>query len=116
MSARPTDLLCAMLVGLPAALAPAAILAETVTVNQKDRRFEIQHVEIVAGDIVSFTNDDRFLHQIYANSPRFSFDSAEQFPGEVVDVRFPREGAFEVRCGIHPKMLLKVEVSPAPEE
>jgi plastocyanin len=40
----------------------------------------------------------------------FSFVSNEQEPGRNVDVRFPVAGTFEVRCEIHPRMLLTVTV------
>jgi len=39
------------------------------------------------------------------------FDSDEQAPGDIVDVKFPNSGEFDVRCGIHPRMLLHVSVS-----
>ncbi len=112
MTTRATDLAAATIATLLATSLPAAVLAETIIVRQKDRRFETRYIEITAGDIVSFTNEDRFLHQLYTESPNFAFDSAEQFPDEIVEVRFPHEGTYEVRCGIHPKMLLEVEVDP----
>jgi plastocyanin len=62
------------------------------------------------GDTISFTNDDEFLHQIYVRSDRFQFESAEQTPGETIDVLFPVQGDFAVECEIHPKMHLAVTV------
>ncbi|MBV9749431.1 MAG: hypothetical protein JO157_11515 [Acetobacteraceae bacterium] len=101
----PTALVPAIL--LPAAL---ALAAEVVTVSQHGRAFLMRDVHIARGDTVHFTNDDDFTHQIYVSSPSFSYESAEQPPGEAVDVRFPSAGLFEVRCHIHPKMLLHVDV------
>jgi plastocyanin len=46
---------------------------------------------------------------IGVQSPSFAFESAEQPPGDTVDVRFTAAGTFEVRCHIHPKMLLHVD-------
>ena len=92
---------------LPAAL---ALAAEVAPVTQKGRAFSARDVQIVRGDSVRFANDDEFVHQIYVQSPSFSYESAEQPPGDAVVVRFPVAGTFEVRCHIHPKMLLHVDV------
>ena len=97
---------------VPAILLPAALAlaAEVVMVSQHGRAFAVHDVHIAQGDTVRFTNDDDFTHQIYVSSPSFSYESAEQPPGESVNVRFPTAGLFEVRCHIHPKMLLHVDV------
>lgn len=110
MSMRSTDGGLGLLFAASAFCAAAAWAGEPVTVVQKDREFGTKKVSISAGDTVRFTNEDEFLHQVYASSDRFSFDSAEQFPGDVVDVVFPQSGSFQVRCGIHPKMLMTVDV------
>jgi len=52
----------------------------------------------------------KFLHQIYVDSKSMSFDSAEQAPGQTISVLFAQPGTFQVRCHIHPKMLLTVHV------
>jgi plastocyanin len=92
---------------LPAAL---ALAAEVASVPQKNRAFVVRDVQIASGGSVRFANDDEFVHQIYVQSPSFSYESAEQPPGDAVVVRFPVAGTFEVRCHIHPKMLLHVDV------
>ena len=89
----------------------SATAAQTLTIAQKNRQFAKDKVSIVAGDTLRFTNEDEFLHQIYASSPGMKFDSDEQAPGDIVDVKFPNPGEFDVRCGIHPRMLLHVSVS-----
>lgn len=75
---------------------------------QRGRNFEVPRIAIAAGDTIRFTNEDEFLHQIYVKSADFTFDSAEQAPGQDIDVRFRNAGTYEVRCRIHPKMLLVV--------
>jgi plastocyanin len=77
---------------------------------QKGRAFAISDITIPRGDTVLFTNEDEFLHQIYVDSRNMSFDSPEQAPGQTIEVNFPRSGTFPVRCHIHPKMLLTVQV------
>ncbi len=93
------------------ALAVSTALAATVhTVAQKGRNFAVNEIVIARGDTIRFTNEDEFLHQIYVDSKDMTFDSAEQRPGQSIDVNFPQAGTFPVRCHIHPKMLLTVRV------
>jgi plastocyanin len=79
-------------------------------VAQKHRSFSPTVVTIQRGDSVDFSNDDEFLHQIYVDSKAMHFDSAEQPPGKMISVMFSQSGTFQVRCHIHPKMLLTVHV------
>ena len=95
---------------LPAALACAAMAAETHTITQKKRSFSQPEIAIAAGDTVRFGNDDEFIHQVYVDSPSFKIDTAESEPGNNMDVKFTTRGDFEVHCHIHPKMLLLVHV------
>ena len=95
---------------LAAAIAPNVPLAwaaDIYEVVQKNRMFQMKDLEIARGEMVRFINQDEFLHQIYVKSPDFSFESDEQAPGRNIDIKFPA-GTFEVRCRIHPKMLLVV--------
>lgn len=93
-------------------LVPVAALAANAThvIIQKDRHFNPSEVTINQGDNLTFTNDDDFIHQIYVKSPNFGFDSAERYPGQFITETFTRQGTFDVRCHIHPKMLLVVHV------
>ena len=94
------------------AVLPAAIaFAEAViNVSQKNRAFQVSTATLAAGNTLRFVNEDEFIHQVYVNSPQLSFESPEQNPGELIELRFPVSGTFEVRCHIHPKMLLTVNV------
>ena len=88
-------------------LAPATAFADDHVVIQKGRRFNPGEVTIRKGDTVTFTNDDEFIHQIYADG---LFDTDEKAPGQKLTESFPNAGTFEVRCHIHPKMKLVVHV------
>jgi plastocyanin len=99
----------ALAICLVAATATAAAAGDTKIVQQ-GRSFQPNEVTINAGDTLHFDNQDEFIHQIYVDSDVTKFDSAEQPPGETVDVTFPTQGTFPVRCHIHPKMLLTVHV------
>ncbi len=102
--------LVALAGGLVALGTGLAAAEASYTVAQKNRQFAISSIVIAVGDTIRFTNQDEFLHQIYVDSPGFSFDSDEQAPGEVLAERFTRAGTFTVRCHIHPTMLLTVTV------
>ncbi len=104
--ARSTLLLVSVLC---VATLPALAGALTV-VAQKGRAFETRQISIERGGMVRFSNEDEFSHQIFVQSPGFSYESDEQEPGHSVDVTFPKSGTFEVRCHIHPKMYLRVDV------
>jgi hypothetical protein len=84
--------------------------AGSFRIVQQDRAFQPAQIAISAGDTLQFTNEDSFLHQIYVNSPKMTFESDEQPPGQTIELRFPAAGTFEVHCHIHPKMLLTVTV------
>ena len=87
-----------------------ALASEVVIVAQRDRQFLTKTVDIKVSDIVRFTNEDPFIHQLYTRSAEFAFSSDKQPKGMILSVPFPVAGTFEVRCEIHPKMLLTVNV------
>jgi plastocyanin len=83
---------------------------EAHRMSQRDRAFEVKEIDIARGDRLLFSNHDPFLHQIYIISPGLNFESDEQLPGEIIEVKFSNPGIYEMRCHIHPKMLLTVHV------
>ena len=83
---------------------------EAHTIVQKGRAFLPAEININRGESLSFTNNDKFIHQIYSQGPGFSFDTDEKAPGELITESFPQSGTFEVHCHIHPKMKLIVRV------
>ena len=104
---RMRTAICAALVIFPSVV---ALAAAPVVVNQFHRAFSQREVHIQRGSTIRFANVDEFLHQLYVDSKTFKFSSNEQPPGQTVDVTFPSSGTFEVKCEIHPKMLLNVIV------
>lgn len=96
---------------LVSAMLGGAAQAETIVIKQRGRTFEPAAVEITAGDTIRIVNDDSpLLHHAYLDTPAFSFDIGEQEAGQSSDVVFPVAGVFDVFCGIHPKMKLRVTV------
>lgn len=101
----------ALILALAFALLPGPVLAaEQFTVVQNGREFHPSEISIHAGDTLVFQNKDEFIHQIYVDSPLINYDSKEQPPGQTLSITFPISGTFDVRCHIHPKMLLVVHV------
>jgi plastocyanin len=101
---------CAVIFAIAIAIAiaaPAMAADAGHTVIQQGRRFKPAEITIRAGESLTVTNDDEFIHQIYSDG---LFDSDEKVPGQAVVQNFPRSGTFEVRCHIHPKMKLVVHV------
>jgi len=81
------------------------------TVSQKERTFQPHQLLVARGEIVHIINDDgELIHHAYVGTEAFSFDSGEQEPGSVTNVRFNAPGTYTVRCRIHPKMSLVVTV------
>ena len=105
--ARYRWLLAAALAVQPAVF---ALAATPVIVSQLHRAFSVREVHIKRGGVVRFNNDDEFIHHLYVNAANFKYSSAEQPPGQSVDIVFPTEGRFDVRCEIHPKMIVSVVV------
>lgn len=102
--------LAAILAGLFACTFSAANAGNPLAITQKGRAFLPNETTIARGETLTFSNRDDFIHQIYVKSSVMSFDSDEQPPGQNVSVTFPMPGTFEVRCHIHPKMSLTVNV------
>ena len=90
--------------------AAGAFAASMVSVSQVGRAFAVASVHVARGDTIRFTNDDRFDHQVFVDAPGFKFQSAEQAPGEAVEMKFTAAGTFDVQCQIHPRMHLAVTV------
>ena len=84
--------------------------ADTTTIVQQHRAFSIDRITIGQGSTVHFSNEDDFAHEVFVESPDFTFESDEQEPGEKLAITFTKTGHFTVHCHIHPKMHLDVDV------
>ena len=102
---RSASLLLIALIPLVAAGADT-----TVTVEQRRKSFSSASIALERGQTVRFTNADPFAHQIYIESAAMHYESGIQDPGATQEVTFASGGTFEVRCAIHPRMQMHVEV------
>ena len=89
------------------AAVPASAANHDVSVGGAGFIFSPSTLTITAGDTVTFTNNDTYIHQVYVDG---LFDSAEKAPGENLNETFPNAGTFQVRCHIHPTMKMTVRV------
>jgi len=93
------------------AVAGNALAAGTEhTVGQKNKEFSAQELTIKPGDSIVFANDDDVAHNVFCNDPDCKFNTKVQNPGTKSTVTFEKEGTFNVRCAVHPKMKLTVTV------
>ncbi|MEZ5935132.1 MAG: plastocyanin/azurin family copper-binding protein [Alphaproteobacteria bacterium] len=84
--------------------------AEDVIITQQDKAFSEEEVTIKAGDSVTFMNNDSTTHNVYSRSKGNQFDSGAQGPNESMTQVFSSPGKVKVRCAIHPRMKLTVNV------
>jgi len=82
--------LTAVIATLALATAATAAWAAVTQIDQVGQKFSKTSLSVNAGD----DEDDKGL----------------QKPGETIDVLFAKTGRFTVRCAIHPRMKMSVEV------
>lgn len=87
----------------------AAVASTTTTIGQVDKAFTEKQISVHKGATVNFVNEDSVKHNILIK--KLDFNSGLQGPGDTVAVTFAKAGKFKVRCGIHPKMKMKVVVN-----
>jgi plastocyanin len=95
---------------LVALIAVPAAAAE-VTVGQKGKAFSKAEVTIKVGDTIVFENDDDVTHNVFCKAEGCQFNTKGQAPAAKFSQKFEKEGTFEIRCAIHPKMKLTVHVT-----
>jgi plastocyanin len=86
-----------------------ALPEAATTVSTIDRSFQPGAVEVVAGDDVRWTNDDREGHTVTAVDG--TFDSGVMTVGDGFSHVFDAPGTFDYFCAIHPEMTGSVTVS-----
>ncbi len=80
------------------------------TISQKKKRFTPKQVDAKLGDTVLFINDDRYAHNLFSDTAGFEFDLRKQMPGDEYRLVLKKRGTFKVRCVIHPRMKMTVNV------
>jgi plastocyanin len=101
---RPVDRLVAI-------IKQVSTTQAAVVVGQKNKTFTPAAVELRTGQVLEIANDDAVTHNAFCQSGDFKFNAGTQPPGSNSQVTFTKAGVYEVRCAIHPKMILKVTVT-----
>jgi plastocyanin len=92
-------------------VAQASYGIETAVIDQVRQRFSLSKISILSGDVVNYINHDDVQHNIHIiASDGTEVDRGLQNPGQTIVQKFDRIGEFTVRCSIHQKMKMKVEV------
>jgi hypothetical protein len=79
--------------------------------RQRDESFEPRLLPVVAGQTVSFPNEDPIYHNVFSVSPVQPFDLGQYRAGEAPRSQvFAKPGLVPVYCNIHPKMISYVAV------
>ena len=99
-----------IMLALASCVTATAAAAEDVIVTQQDKAFSEEEVTIKAGDSITFVNNDTTTHNVYSRSKGNQFDSGAQGPNESMTQVFSSPGKVKVRCAIHPRMKLTVNV------
>jgi len=84
--------------------------AQDLKITQKGKQFSKEEVTIKVGDTITFENDDDTSHNVFSSSEGAKFNLGIQKQGASSSHKFEKAGVVEIRCAIHPKMKLKVEV------
>lgn len=85
--------------------------AEEINVDQRGIRFDKTEITVKAGATVHYHNRDDVTHNLMVlGDDEDMRDEGLQKPGESVAPTFDKEGTFEVRCAIHPRMKMNVTV------
>jgi plastocyanin len=70
--------------------------------------FATPHLDVVAGDTVTWTNDSARAHDVVADDQ--SFDSGRLVVGDSFARRFDQDGTFTYLCSLHPFMTGEIDV------
>ena len=91
-------------------LVASAALGDELVISQENKEFSEKKVTIKAGDTIVFRNDDDVTHNVYSRSKGHKFDIGAQKPDTAAPYTFASPGKVKVRCAIHPRMKLTVNV------
>ncbi|MDJ0639206.1 MAG: plastocyanin/azurin family copper-binding protein [Paracoccaceae bacterium] len=97
-------------VGTLLAIATAAYASTEHKIMQAGKKFSERRITISVGDTLNFVNDDGTTHNVHSNSAGHEFDLGAQAPGTESSHVFSKPGKVKVRCAIHPKMKIDVNV------
>ena len=87
---------------------------ETITIEQRESRFEPDLAVIPVGSTVQFPNGDPIFHNVFSLSGAQPFDLGFYPKGQSKSVKFDRAGVVQVYCHIHANMYAAIVVTGSP--
>ncbi|PIQ96335.1 MAG: hypothetical protein COV67_10075 [Nitrospinae bacterium CG11_big_fil_rev_8_21_14_0_20_56_8] len=83
-----------------------------ITIKQSDLKFFPQHSVVVVGSHITFTNEDREVHNIFSKSINNQFNLGAMAGGTSKTITFENPGPVVLRCNMHKDMIGTVFVVP----
>ncbi len=83
----------------------------TSDISIENSAFNPPAISITKDTVVTWTNNDRTVHQIESDGNLSDLLSGEIAPGETFVFTFDASGTFNYHCKIHPEMKGKVTVN-----
>ena len=85
---------------------------QKLTIRQSDLKFRPQHSVVLVGSTVTFSNEDREVHNIFSKSLSNQFNLGAMASGSFKTVEFTQAGPVVLRCNMHKDMIGTLFVVP----
>jgi Flp pilus assembly protein TadD/plastocyanin len=85
---------------------------QAIQIFQKELQFAPMHSVVMVGSKVTFTNDDREVHNIFSKSSGNQFNLGAMAAGASREIRLETPGPVILRCNLHKDMMGTVFVVP----
>ena len=92
-------------------LVSGSTFAEDHIVTQGGKKFSPAVLNISAGDTVTFVNDDKSRHNVYSKTDGVNIKIKKKKPGDRDTVTIDHVGSIDIRCAIHPKMKMVINIT-----
>lgn len=86
--------------------------AQKLTIRQSDLKFSPKHSVVLVGSTVTFSNEDREVHNIFSKSLSNQFNLGAMASGSYKTVEFTQAGPVVLRCNMHKDMIGTLFVVP----
>jgi plastocyanin len=93
---------------------PAPAQPQTITIEQRNSRFEPDLAIVPVGSTVEFPNFDPIFHNVFSLSNAHQFDLGFYPKGKSKSEKFDRAGVVQVYCHIHANMYGAIVVTDSP--
>ena len=85
---------------------------QAITISQNNLKFSPQHSVVLVGSTVTFSNEDREVHNIFSKSLSNQFNLGAMASGSSKTIEFNQAGPIVLRCNMHKDMIGTLFVVP----